>query len=378
MEKTISTNQASLILCVFTIALKLSALPAIMFFFSGNDSYITCLIALIFDFIGTVIIVHIMHKNPDITFFELISHTLGKITAIIIQIILLIYFFLKCVLVLQELHDYFIATLFEDLNPIFFIIVIGLLMLYCATKSFRTIGRLIQLIFIPVLVMILFSLIFPINDLQIEKLFPIFEQGISPIYKGLSRTTFAFGDYIILLPMMGHIDLNKKSKKHILLFMSGTLLFIFNFFIIFVGSFGDFSASQTLALSELPLHNTTPATIGKLEWLTITIWTAILLVDSIILIIATRATFDNIFGTFGKKSAHIVLSIAITGVVTFTYLQLEAIVEFIISSTFAIVIGVMQVLIILALIIASAIKNKRKSQGGFSKKSNRKKEKLQC
>ena len=55
MEKTISSNQAGLIFCVFAISLKLSALPALMFSFSGNDSYITILIALIFDFIGTAV-----------------------------------------------------------------------------------------------------------------------------------------------------------------------------------------------------------------------------------------------------------------------------------------------------------------------------------
>lgn len=379
MEKTISTNQASLILCIFTIALKLSALPAIMFFFAGNDSYITCSIALAFDFIGTLIIINIMKKNPDLTFFQLLKCTLGKVVAIAIYSILLLYFIIKCVLNLQELHDYFIATLFEELNPIFFLIVLILIMLYSASKDFRTIGRVIQLIFWPVVMAIIFSLIFPLEDLQIVKLFPIFEQGFFPIYTALSRTTFAFGDYMILLPMMGYISFNKKTKKHVLLYTSSTLLFILNFFIIFVGSFGDFSSSQTLALSELPLHNTTPATIGKLEWLTITIWTIILLINSIILIIACRITFDSIFNTFGKKIGVIVTTLMVGGIVTFTYLQLEAIIEFAISPAFSGTIGIIQLILILLLVIANAIRNKRKNNPNNSLQNpNKLKEKLQC
>lgn len=378
MEKKISTNQASLILCIFTIALKLSALPAIMFFYAGNDCYITCAVALAFDFVGTLIIINIMYKNPDKTFFQIVSETLSKTVAIIIQVILLIYFFIKAVLALQELHDYFIATLFEELNPIFFLIVLTLLMLFASTKNFRTIGRVIQLIFWPLVAAILFSLIFPVNDLQIEKLFPIFEQGVYPIYQGLSRTTFAFGDYMILLPMMGNISFHKKSKKHILLYMVNTLAFILNFFIIFVGSFGDFATSQTLALSELPLHNTTPATIGKLEWLTITIWTVVLLIDAIILTIACRSTFDTIFNCYGRKLSPIVITLSISGVVTFTYLQLEAIVEFAISPVFASIVGIMQVLMIIILLVANAIKQRMDKNKNFSSKNNSNKEKLKC
>lgn len=379
MEKTISTNQASLIMCIFTIALKVSALPAIMFSFAGNDSYISCLIAIIFDFIGTVIIVNIMEKHPDETFFSITKETMGKTVAIITQVILLIYFIIRTILVLQELHDYFIATLFEELNPIYFLIILGLIMLYSTRKSFRTIGRLIELIFWPVAIAIAFTLVFPIKDLQIVKLLPVFEEGFFPIYRGLSRTTFAFGDYMILLIIMGKIKFEKKSKKKILIYMAGALSFIFNFFVIFVGCFGDFALNQTLALSELPLHNTTPATIGKLEWLTISIWTIILLVNAILLSIASVSVFDNIFGTNDRKWGSIVVTCIIMVAVTLTYLQLEGIVEFAISPAFASVVGGIQLSMIAILLIASVLKrNKGKSPPHKNRKKIKNKEKVKC
>lgn len=377
MEKTISTNQASLMICIFTIALKVSALPAIMFSFAGNDSYISCLLAIIFDFIGTVIIVNIMEKHPNETFFSITKETMGKTFAIVIQVILLIYFIIRTILVLQELHDYFIATLFEELNPIYFLIILGLIMLYSTGKNFRTIGRLIELIFWPVAIAIAFTLIFPIKDLQIIKLLPVFEEGFVPIYKGLARTTFAFGDYMILLIIMGKISFEKKSKKKILVYTAGALSFILIFFIIFVGCFGDFALSQTLALSELPLHNTTPATIGKLEWLTISIWTIILLVNAILLSIASRSVFDNIFMSNDKKYGSYVITGIIMLSVTLTYLQLEGIVEFAISPVFASIVGGVQLSMIVILIIASSIKNK-KGKNTRVQCERKSKENLQC
>lgn len=353
MNKTVSSNQASLIFCIFTIGLKLSALPSLMYTFSGNDSYITCLIALIFDFIGTLIVISIMHRHPDLTFREFLTRTFGKAVSTIAQIILLVYFFGKCVLVLQELHDYFIATLFEELNPLFFLIVLGLIIMYSTTKNFRCIGRVAELIFWPTLIGIIFTLIFPIEDLLPEKLLPIFEQGFHPIYTGLSRTTFAFGDYMILFPLMGHIAYDHSSKKKMLGFATSAFIFIFAFFVIFVGSFGKYSMSQTLALGELPLHNSTPATIGKLEWLTIMIWTVILLADGMVLAIAGKSTFDNILGFNDKKWTGYVFSIGVIATVLVTYMQLQAIIAIATTPVFSGLSGILQTIFVIMLIIAN-------------------------
>lgn len=353
MTKTISSNQASLIFCIFTIGLKLSALPSLMYSFAGNDSYITCLIALAFDLVGAIIIINIMHKHPDLTFYDLISRKFGKVVAKIFQLILFLYFFAKCVLVVQELHDYFIATLFEELNPLFFLAVIGLIIFYASTKNFRVIGRLAELIFWPTFCAIIFTLIFPIEDIRLEKLLPIFEQGGYPIYMGLSRTTFAFGDYMILLPLMGQVALNNKSKKKMSFYAVGVFLFVFAFFVIFVGSFGKFATSQTLALGELPLHNSTPATIGKLEWLTIMVWTVILLADALLLSCAGRLSFDNLFNVRDKKWTCYVFSIAVAVIVIVTYMQLQTIIYIATTPMFSGASGIFQLILVTFMKIAS-------------------------
>ena len=94
MEKTISTNQASLILIIFTVSLKLSVLPAITCDFANNDAYIVALIACIIDFLLTIAIIVIMQKIPQKNFFELTKETLSKPVAIIVCIFLFVYFFL--------------------------------------------------------------------------------------------------------------------------------------------------------------------------------------------------------------------------------------------------------------------------------------------
>ena len=376
MEKTISTNQAGLIYCIFTIALKLSALPSLMFSYAGNDSYMACMIALIIDMLATIIVICILIKHPDMTFKAILTQTFGKVITTIIHVLLTIYFLAKCVLVLQELHDYFIATLFEELNPVYFLIVLGLIILYSTFRNYRIIGRTIELIFWPTMLALFFTLLYPIEDMQIEKLLPIFEQGPYPIYKAISRTTFAFGDYMILIPLFGKIKLHSKSKKTLVLYTIGTVSFIFIFYVIFVGCFGKYAISQTLALGELPLHNTTPETIGKLEWLTISIWTIILLINSIILAITCRQVFDNLFGINDKKWSCYTISSILILIVAMTYLQLETIIQIAVTPVFSGISGGLQLTILIMLIISHFVINKKATTRQFRKPH--KTEKLQC
>lgn len=351
-EKTISANQAGLILTIFTVALKLSVLPAIMCDYSANNSYIACFFALIIDFILTILIISIMKKTPDKTFFELIKDTLTKPVAIIIYVILAFYFLVKCIACLLELYDYYIATLFDELNPLYFLLTLILLFIFLFNRNFRTFGRLIEISFWPMVIGISLILIFPIKYIELTNLFPIFEEGLYPIFNSMFHASFTFGDYMILLVLMGRIQFKKGSKKKILFYMSSILGFILNFYVVFIGTFGNTAVSKALALSELPLHNPYPATIGKLEWLTIIIWTAILIIQAGLLGKCCCNCISHIFNAPDNK----VSSFVITGILFALYLpnffKLEMAIKIFTSTAFSWTAVGIHTLLILTIVLA--------------------------
>lgn len=362
MEKTISTNQTSLILIIFTVSLKLSVLPAITCDFANNDAYIVALIACIIDFLLTIAIIVIMQKIPQKNFFELTKETLSKPVAIIVYIFLFVYFFLKLLIALLELHDYYIVTLFEHLNPFFFILALGFFMLYIFNCQFRAIGRMIEICFWPLAIGIAFTLLYPIAEVQLVNLFPMFENGAYPIYNGLIRTSFAYGDFMILFVLMGNIKYSKHATKKILLYMSTILGFIFNFYVIFVGTFGDTAVNQSLALSALPLHNPYPTAIGRLEWLTIIMWTAILLIQISILGISCTSCLKQILGFRDKKIPSFVTIAIVLALYVPTYLKLEPIVKFATENAFSYTAKGFEILCIVLLYIEYFL-YKKKSMG---------------
>ena len=147
-----------------------------------------------------------------------------------------------------------------------------------------------------------------------------------------------------------------------ILYAVGTFNFILNFFIIFAGSFGRFSVNQTLALGELPLHNTTPATIGKLEWLTIIIWTIILLTDAMTIALTARTCLDTAINNNVNKFSPYVTSGIIIAIVGLTYMQLETLIEFATTPMFSTIAGGVQISAVLLLVVADLIIKKRGSQ----------------
>lgn len=334
MKKTISTNQLCLILIIFIVSLKLSVLPAITCDYAGRNAYIVSLIAIIIDFALIMALIIVMQKIPDKSFYELMSSTLSKFVAKLVYVIMFLYFFCKLMVTLLELHDYYIVTLFEHLNPIFFIIALMFLLLYLFNCEFRTLGRMIEILFFPLAIGISFTLIYPIAEVELVNLFPLFADGFYPISNGLLKTSFAYGDYMILFVLMGNIKFNQKSTKKTFFYISMALGFVFNFYIIFVGAFGETSINQSLALSEIPLHNPYPSTIGRLEWLTIIMWTAILLVEVAIIGCCCTTCLSQIFGVSDRKVPTIVLILVLTVLFFPTYLKLEGALKIVTSATF--------------------------------------------
>lgn len=360
MGKTISTNQTSLILVIFTIALKLSVLPAITCDFSRTSAYMVVLFACVIDFLLTIAIIIIMQKIPDKNFFGLIKETLSKPVAIIVYIFLFGYFFLKLLITLLELHDYYIVTLFEHLNPFFFILALMSLLLYLFKAEFRAIGRMIEICFWPLALGIAFTLVYPIAEVELVNLFPLFEDGIYPVMNGLLRTSFAYGDFMILFVLMGNISYSKHARKKVLLYMSAVLGFIFNFYIIFVGTFGDTAVNQSLALSELPLHNPYPTTIGRLEWLTIIMWSAILLIQVALLGISCTTCFKEIFGFSDRKIPTCVIILILSVLYIPTYLKLDKVVAFSTSISFSIISKCFEILCVIILYVSYFLLMKKK------------------
>ena len=97
---------------------------------------------------------------------------------------------------------------------------------YIASKSLKTIGRVVEFVFVIVFLGILVTAIVPIKDIDFFSIFPVLENGFGPIGMGTGKVAFSFGDQIVLMLIIGIIKYDKEKPKKIFFYALVTSLLV--------------------------------------------------------------------------------------------------------------------------------------------------------
>lgn len=360
MTRQISDRQAAIMLALSIVSLKLLILPALLSRYTIKYSYVSVVCGLMIDFVFMLIVIAIMKKFPHATFSELIERAFGKITRYVLNFILSLYFLFKGILIVKETHNYFNETLFENINWWFFIIPMLVLMFFMILKDLKTISRSIEFFFWLIVAGIVLTIAVPIKTVDFSNLLPLFSRDMLGVFDSLFYCNFSFGDYFVLLMMLGRVDFKSSSTKKILWHVVITNFFVIAFYVIFVAMFGNISVNQTLAISDIPLHSNITSAIGRLDWIIIIIW-------SITLIFQAGALFSmscaSLAESFKFRNKYIPACLVVTAVfitVYYYYLSLEGIINLITSFPFSLITVIVQVLYPVILTIAAMLNSNRK------------------
>ena len=133
--KSITNRQIGLILFVFTISLKFTVMPAIMSKYAGTDIYISIMITLLIEFAFFLLVLYFVSRHPKEDFYTFLKDSIGVVLAKLICALMLVYYLIKALLTIQEIYVYFLEALFDNLQPLFFIFPIFILLTYMMTKK---------------------------------------------------------------------------------------------------------------------------------------------------------------------------------------------------------------------------------------------------
>ena len=129
------------------------------------------------------------------------------------------------------------------------------------------------------------------------------------------------------------------------------------FYIIFVAMFGDISVNQGLAISDMPLHSNITSAISRLDWIIIIIWSITLIFQAGALFSMSCACLTESFKFKNKYIPAVAIIVSIFITAYHYYLDLEGILELIISLPFSIITMTIQIMYPIILLIAGAKQN---------------------
>ncbi|MBQ9791344.1 MAG: GerAB/ArcD/ProY family transporter [Clostridia bacterium] len=353
----ITNRQIGLIIFISTIALKFSVKPSIMCKYSGSDIYLAIIVDMLMELFMFLVVLYFVLKHPDKDFYHYLKDSFGVVVSKTIFILMFFYFLIKTLLTVQEIYIYFLETLFDNFNTISFIVPLFLLLSYMLSKELFVFARSVEILFWFIIVGIIVVMLVPINNVELINYFPILENGIGNLFMGIEKTSFGGGDYLILLIFMKYID--KDDKKSPLI--ASVLLAIWvvvSFYFVFIGVFGETGVNQLLAISDISLHNAYPSSIGRLDWLTIIIWTTTLTLQMGFTGYICMYLLRNIVD-INKTKSIVIIDVLLIVLFLIGNNYFTVFFEIIMSTPFLIYVGVLHYLLPLVLLINHFIRGRR-------------------
>lgn len=361
----LTNRQIGVMISLSIVSLKLFIFPSLISGYSQNNCYISVLISLFVEFLFILLILWIMKKNPTKSLFEILENKFGKLFTKILAGVLTIFFLGKSLVATKEIQNFLVQLLFEHISWWKFALPLLALILYVLNKSFRTMARSVQLVYMFVFAGAVITLILPIQEFKLVNLMPFMADGFSPIIKGVFHTSFHFIDFFVLLILMGRVKYSKSTAKSIIKYTLFTYIFILAYFVIYVGLFGTILVNEGLLVSDIPLYSNFPATNGRLEWLSLIIWSIVLIYQATLMLMCARESLSYTTCIKNNSILTVILCVIMGVALYIAYLDYASILLIITSSAFNIVLISFTILLMICLVVGSVGRGKN---GSFSKK----------
>lgn len=308
MQKLINTKQFTILVFILTMALKLFMFPTLILKIAGHDGYLVIALALLIEFIILLMILYIFRLFPDLTFYEILEQTLGRITAKALVAVFAFYQIIKISLAINEIKLFFTISATVNISWPISVIPLVFLFAFCAVKTLRSIGRFSEFLCPYILISMIVLMVMFVGNIDFENLLPFLNISPKKFFTGIYHFPIWYADFSLLFIFMGKIKQSKFFVGWSLIgFAVSSLLVVFFSCILFssytnIPELLDFGHN----ISNLSLFSTSH-TYGRFDLLIFTIWIITVFIEAILLFyMVTR----NIAYIFEKENYPIISAVA--------------------------------------------------------------------
>lgn len=228
-KENISNYQGICIILLFVIG---SAIEYPTAADAGKDLWISIILVIVFSTPIYLMYSRLQSSYPDMDLFQIVENIFGKTIGKLLSLIFIGFAFILGTIILSGVGELMITISLPETPKVLPMIFMLFLAIWISIEGIEVLGRWCGLFLLLNVPLVIFSVLLLIPQMDINNIFPIMENGISPILKGtLSAFSFPFGEVIVILLATFHLD-NKKSynKLYFLsLIISGIVIFSISF-----------------------------------------------------------------------------------------------------------------------------------------------------
>lgn len=210
-NEKISPTQLSMLLMGFIFGSSAIITPAVA---ARQDAWIAYIIGWAGGYILISIYIYISKLNPSKTLIEILIDSFGKYIGSFIGILYVWYFIHLGALVLRNIGEFMIISIYTETPLLFIIISISLVILYSLKKGLEVIGKAAE-IMVPIALLLVSSIfLLVLNHYEVTNFLPFLEHGFLNVLKAsFSVLTFPFGETVVFLMIFPYLNNSKNIFK---------------------------------------------------------------------------------------------------------------------------------------------------------------------
>jgi spore germination protein KB len=270
----ITAMQMAIMMYPTILATAILLVPAITAKHAKQDMWFSPVWASLIGFL-TVYITYKLHKlYPKETIVEYSELILGRIPGKIIGLVYILFYLHVNGLVIREYGEFVVGT-FLQRTPM--LAVAGILILVCAFAvrgGVEVIARSAEICVPVVCLLLLLLLVLGAKDLDPKNMFPVFEEGIMPSFKGSVVPQSWFSEFILITFLLPYLTDKVKGMKWGMLSVLAVMLTMVMTNIQALFLFGEITASLAYPLIVASRYISVADFLEHLESIVMAIWVA--------------------------------------------------------------------------------------------------------
>lgn len=211
MTEKISTWQATALLGTTIISTAILFPPVLVTQETGRDAWLAFILAAVFGALIALLAVTLSSRYPSQNLLGLAESVLGRFLGKIVGLAYFVYFIALAAFIVREFSS-FMTTSFLPLTPILvFSVSIVLLSTYAGYLGLEVIGRVSEIVFVPIVFFLWLFILLLINKTDFTALLPLLETGVGPAGRGSFIFLGWTGEIFLICMLYPHLARPRRA-----------------------------------------------------------------------------------------------------------------------------------------------------------------------
>ncbi len=296
MKEQITVRQTACFCAISLLALKLIALPSLLFEKSSSSGLVVAIVMFVADFLMLFLFLKIKQKYPDCSLYEIIEKFLGKITAKILYLFIFTFFTFKLCMLINEGLSYMQDVVDEDCSLVVFLLTYLPVITALCYGGLKSCARTCEFGFVFILIGFIICLFLSEVSLGFGEIGSLFVEDANNIINACFDLNFWFSDFLFVAILADKIKIEKNMKRKIFSYVIFITFLLMILYFVYFRLFRVTAFLHKTAIADVTEYNRNIGNSGNIDIVSILVYLFVIYFQGSLYMNCLKICYNKIFG----------------------------------------------------------------------------------